>query len=508
MHFTKTAVLHLLLVIFLFAIISFFHVWKISEIPKGFYVDELSIGYNALLIADTGRDEHKQFLPIFFKAFGEYKNPLYIYTLALIYKLFGVSEMGLRITSFIFFLLFLLGTYLLVTNIYRDNKMIPIYVILCGGFLPWFFTVSRISFEVISQLTIVTYSLLFIYRVYHSQLGREKWLNPISAGVFLGLSIYSYSTARLLSFLMLISLMGIYLRKDTYKKTSALCAAFFLMVVPYVVFSVNNPGALTARFKHISYVYDPSISLLQKILIFVGSYSSYFGFDFLLLKGDPNLRHATGYGGELFIPVFLLSIIGLICCMIRRDLFRDKFLLFMFINMLLSPVAASLTKAGLGPHALRSIMLGLFILFFSCYGLSFFFSIKNNLLKNILISVAFAVLVFQACFYLNDYFTRYRETSIGWFESYDFKNTLITAIERQPEVIVISPFSNQPYILLAFYNYFISNPRQVPIYVAKNMIPLTNTCVIYFKNDPLHKLYTTRFHDFSLHDSIARLGCN
>lgn len=91
MHFTKTAVLHLLLVIFLFAIISFFHVWKISEIPKGFYVDELSIGYNALLIADTGRDEHKQFLPIFFKAFGEYKNPLYIYTLALIYKLFGVS---------------------------------------------------------------------------------------------------------------------------------------------------------------------------------------------------------------------------------------------------------------------------------------------------------------------------------------------------------------------------------------------------------------------------------
>ncbi|MEK6527696.1 MAG: hypothetical protein AABZ36_02285, partial [Nitrospirota bacterium] len=99
-HFTRTAIPHLILVIFLFAVISLFHLWRISEIPKGFYVDELSIGYNALLIAETGHDEHNQFLPVFFEAFGEYKNPLYIYTVALIYKLFGVSEFGLRIASF------------------------------------------------------------------------------------------------------------------------------------------------------------------------------------------------------------------------------------------------------------------------------------------------------------------------------------------------------------------------------------------------------------------------
>lgn len=83
-------------IILLFIVVSFFHLWQISDIPKGFYVDELSIGYNALLIARTGYDEHNQFLPIFFEAFGEFKNPLYIYTVSLIYKLFGISEFGLR----------------------------------------------------------------------------------------------------------------------------------------------------------------------------------------------------------------------------------------------------------------------------------------------------------------------------------------------------------------------------------------------------------------------------
>ncbi|MEK6528302.1 MAG: hypothetical protein AABZ36_05435 [Nitrospirota bacterium] len=108
---------------------------------------------------------------------------------------------------------------------------------------------------------------------------------------------------------------------------------------------------------------------------------------------------------------------------------------------------------------------------------------------------------------MNDYFTRYKETSIKWFESYDFKNTLITAIERQPEEIIISPFSNQPYILLAFYNNFINNPRKIPIYVSSK-IPQINTCIIYFGNDPLLDIYTTRFHDFSLPDSVAKLSCD
>jgi|GEM_PF-2597271 len=70
-----------LLITSLFIVILFFHLLALSSIPRGFYCDEFSIGYNAFLIAKTGHDEHGNFFPIFFKSFGEFKNPLFIYLL-------------------------------------------------------------------------------------------------------------------------------------------------------------------------------------------------------------------------------------------------------------------------------------------------------------------------------------------------------------------------------------------------------------------------------------------
>ena len=47
----------------------------LSASPPGLYVDEASIGYNAWTMARFGVDEHGIHVPLFFEAFGEYKNP-------------------------------------------------------------------------------------------------------------------------------------------------------------------------------------------------------------------------------------------------------------------------------------------------------------------------------------------------------------------------------------------------------------------------------------------------
>ncbi|HYY94383.1 MAG TPA: hypothetical protein VE713_07680, partial [Pyrinomonadaceae bacterium] len=49
-----------------------------STNPPGFYIDESSIAYNAETIARTGADEHGTPWPLFFRAFGDYKNPTYV----------------------------------------------------------------------------------------------------------------------------------------------------------------------------------------------------------------------------------------------------------------------------------------------------------------------------------------------------------------------------------------------------------------------------------------------
>src|ERR1041384_7691624 len=67
--------------------------------PRGFFIDESSIAYNASTIAQTGRDEFGIAWPLYFRAFGEYKNPIYVYLLAGIYLISGPSILGARLLS-------------------------------------------------------------------------------------------------------------------------------------------------------------------------------------------------------------------------------------------------------------------------------------------------------------------------------------------------------------------------------------------------------------------------
>src|SRR5215216_4373128 len=57
--------------------------------PPGFYIDESSIAYNALTVAQSGRDEHGEAWPLYFRAFGDYKNPTYVYLLAAVFRVTG-----------------------------------------------------------------------------------------------------------------------------------------------------------------------------------------------------------------------------------------------------------------------------------------------------------------------------------------------------------------------------------------------------------------------------------
>ena len=71
----------------------------LSDNPAGFFCDEASIGYNAYSILTTGKDEHGVPFPIFFKAFGEYKSPIEIYSTVPFVGIFGLNELSTRLPS-------------------------------------------------------------------------------------------------------------------------------------------------------------------------------------------------------------------------------------------------------------------------------------------------------------------------------------------------------------------------------------------------------------------------
>src|SRR6185369_12841816 len=87
----------LLLLIALAVIVVYFA--RLESNPPGYYIDESSISYNAYTISQTGVDEFGARWPLYFRSFGDYKNPVHIYLLAGIYRVTGPSILAARVLS-------------------------------------------------------------------------------------------------------------------------------------------------------------------------------------------------------------------------------------------------------------------------------------------------------------------------------------------------------------------------------------------------------------------------
>src|ERR1043166_5865084 len=172
--------------------------------PAGFYIDESSIAYNAHSIAQTGRDEHGEAWPLYFRAFGDYKNPVYIYLLAIIFKVIGPGILAARSLSALLGFAAALAIGLLG---WRVTKRLPVVLLvaLAALFTPWLFELSRVVVEVALYPLLIGFLLLLV----NGLSAKEKWtwLEIFTLALVLALLTYAYSIGRLLGPLMSVGLL-------------------------------------------------------------------------------------------------------------------------------------------------------------------------------------------------------------------------------------------------------------------------------------------------------------
>src|SRR3989344_741922 len=77
----------------------FLRLWMLGSLPPSLSWDEVSTGYNAYSILQTGKDEWGFKYPISFRAYGDYKLPGYIYLDVPFVAMFGLNEWGVRLPS-------------------------------------------------------------------------------------------------------------------------------------------------------------------------------------------------------------------------------------------------------------------------------------------------------------------------------------------------------------------------------------------------------------------------
>jgi 4-amino-4-deoxy-L-arabinose transferase-like glycosyltransferase len=442
----------------------FLHFFRVDVLPMGLYIDEQSIGYNAYLITQTSADEHGVRWPLFFEAFGEYKSPIYIYTLAIFYRLFGYSEWTTRVVSASFWLGGSGLLYVLARRLFADG-LTRLYLALCLAVTPWIFVLSRVAFDFMVVYALTALHLVTLHRGFEGNSPRFALLS----GVSIGMCLYAYTAFRLLAPLQCALVLACYYGPRFKKESVAFALGAAATAVPYLLFALNHFEALTRRFDQITYLHTPTLSVLEKIGLFIKNYAGFFDPWFLMLFGDPNHRHHTGFGGQLLLSTVLLLCVVLV---VRRKDSSDRFRVYLLAAMLASPIPAALTTGfHNGPRAFST---AIFAVLLSAYGIP--------AVPPVLARLAVVLAAVQAAVYVVLFHVAYPLESAYYFQNYGFKQSLAEALSHAPRRVILSDDGIATYINLRFFGSLAGT--QVPLLVGKRSDAGPGDAWIYYDKSP------------------------
>ena len=408
--------------IFLFLIIflgAFLRLYKVSAVPPGLYIDEISDAYNGYEILTKGVDQYGIKYPILFKAFGEYKMPMFVYTAAGSIALFGRTDFAVRFPAIASGILTLLIFYFLVENLAEfTKKKLPfsshnyaLAATLLLAISTWHIQFSRAGFDATIALPFYLLGLLLSILAYK----KEKSVLLLLSFISLALTCYSYNAYRVFTpaTFLVITIIFIFRKRQMLKGIILSALLFMLLILPVIMFSFTGAGM--ERFAQTSaFASYANLPLIQKIIhypiIFLSNYLSFFSLNFLFNAGDGIGRHQMAGFGPMQYWEFPFLIIGLYF-FIKK--WKNPLFLTGLMILLSVPFSAATTIPS--PHTLRSLPMIIPLTMMVAYG--FLWTIKRLLRRKtiIILLIVFALISYEFLFYLHSYYQHYPIiNSIDW----------------------------------------------------------------------------------------------
>lgn len=381
--------------------------WDIQNTPRGLYIDEISIGWNTHLISTTAKDEYGEFLPLAFRAFGEYKLPGYIYATVPVFWLFGPGIWQLRLVSVLAGVLGSLGIYLLTKELLyssnnseklskannniqvnfslRSKKAIALLSALLFAITPWSIHLSRAAFEANLALTTSLFALYFLLK---SRVKTGEKINYIILWFCIFcfvFSFYTYNSARLILPIMFGIVMLIWRKSYKPKHIIVIVSSILVCTAPAVIGFTSGGESVRAQqvleFGHRRLELGPIMGTLYK-------YFDHFSAEFLFFKGDPVGRHGVRELGVLLMPLMLFLPVGFYV-VTRSILFNNQKTnpgnqtiinkqssIFLISCLLLAPIPSAIATPS--PHALRAIYMLPILIIISSTGIVYLFNKITN----------------------------------------------------------------------------------------------------------------------------------
>lgn len=319
-------------------------VYKLDQIPPALFRDEAEKIYNAFCLATTAHDCTGRFLPLFVEVFGVTTSTIYQYAAVPFVWLFGLGEWAARLPAAFVGTLTVWLVFLAAERLWGTRT--AFWSALFLALSPWHVVFSRWAQQGIFH------PLWFSVGLYcWASFLRGRTYAILGTAAALGLAFYTYDVARAFVPLFMILLCVLYHRelRRPWRATVGAAITWAVVASPVLYLLFFQTGAAQARFSRIS-IFQPDHSLLAVSRTFLSNYVQHFSPQFLLFRGDSELRHGAGVGILTAVEFFAL-IVG--CVAIARRPAKTGLLLLGWI--ILSPLPASLTREGI-PHALRAIV--------------------------------------------------------------------------------------------------------------------------------------------------------
>ncbi|PJE58198.1 MAG: hypothetical protein COU81_01990, partial [Candidatus Portnoybacteria bacterium CG10_big_fil_rev_8_21_14_0_10_36_7] len=201
--------------------------------------DEASFAYNGYSIAKTGKDEYGAFMPVRFKAFGENKLPVTIYTIAPLVGLFGLNELTARL-PFIAIGIFAPLIFYWLSMTFFKNRYVAYLTAFLASLSPWIQIMSRHIHENIIMLLLASALLIFF-----AKLQKEfKWKYIIIISILNVIGLFTYHIGKTLSIYSFVVLLFILLKEKKLSR-GIIAKSVLIFLIPVFIFlwtEISSPS--------------------------------------------------------------------------------------------------------------------------------------------------------------------------------------------------------------------------------------------------------------------------
>ncbi|MGC1187830.1 MAG: glycosyltransferase family 39 protein [Candidatus Acidiferrales bacterium] len=355
---------------------SFLRLLHFASIPPGLYPDEAMDGNSALEAAHTS--PFLRGLKVFYPE-NNGREGLYVNAVAVLFKISGAAPEPwvVRLPAAISGILTVAGLYFLAAELFSVEVGLLAAFLLATSF--WHIDFSRIGFRAIMAPLFLTWTLYFLLKAFRKLRNGASSLRVVPffliSGVLWALGFYTYIAYRVTPALILLVFAFYWLerrkgitRSQVIRAAAVFCSFSAIVSVPLAYYFRTNPGTFFERASQIS-VFGSATPLRD---LARNTWKTLAMFN---IRGDANWRHNISARPELFWPVGILFLLGIVIGLsslfskaaksTHEDAAKDasagiphsRFpfaLLFAWFLLAMLPVVIS---DDIAPHALRALLM-------------------------------------------------------------------------------------------------------------------------------------------------------